>query len=139
MLRGQAYSGAADVDGDEADDKGQGGRDLEVDEALNAHTSDAFEIAMAGDAGDESGEDERSDDGLDEAQKDVAEDTQTDRGRWGVEAQFGAGYHRDKDPRSEGAAAQGVDRQQPNRGTAQADGKAVQGGLVHQAQCDSHG
>ena len=70
--------GSAEIDGDEAEDKSEGGGDLEVDETLDAHAPDALQVAVAGDAGDQRCEDERSDDGLDQAKKDVAENTQVD-------------------------------------------------------------
>ncbi len=41
---------------------------------------------MAGDSDDEGGENERGDDGLDEAQEDIAEDAEVDGNGWRVEA-----------------------------------------------------
>ena len=84
--QGQANAGVAEIDGSESDDKGEGGHDLEVDEALDAHASHALQVSVACDAGDQRGQDEGSDDGLDEAQKDVAEDSQADSQRGCVEA-----------------------------------------------------
>src|SRR3981081_4103353 len=120
----------AEIDGDKAQDKGQGGRDLEVDEALDAHASDALEVAVAGDAGDQRREDERSDDGFDQAKKDVAENTQVDGYCGCIEAQLGTGDHRDEDPHREGPAAPSIDPEKPDRGPAQTGRNAVQRRLV---------
>ncbi len=82
----EADTGFGDVDRQQADDEGQGGDDLEVDERLDAHAADAFEVAVTGDADDEGGEDERGDDGLDQAQKDVGEDAGLGGDGGGIEA-----------------------------------------------------
>ncbi len=100
----------AEIDGGEADREGQGRHDFEIDETLDAHATYALEVAMAGDSGDQRRQNQGGDDGLDEAQKYVAEDTQVDRDTRCVEAQFGAGDHRDKDPRCKGPATQAVYR-----------------------------
>ena len=82
-----------------SDYEGQCGKDLKVDQALDADAADTLQVAMARDTGNKRGEDQRSDDGLDQAQEDVAEDTQRDRKSRSIEAQFGSHDHGDKDPR----------------------------------------
>ena len=64
---------------------------------------------MGGDSGDEGAEDERGDDGLDEAEEDVAEDVEVEGEGWGVEAELDAGEHGPEDPDGHVAAADGVD------------------------------
>jgi hypothetical protein len=116
----------AEIDRSESDYKSQGCYDFEVDEALDAHAAYALQIAMASNARHQSCEDQGSDDGLDEAQKDVAEDPQADRERRCVEAQLRASHHRDEDPRRQGPPFEREDRQQEDCGTAQGDTDAMQ-------------
>ena len=55
----RSHAGVAEIDGDEAEDEGEGRGDLEVDKAFDAHASDALEVAVAGDAGDQCRKNER--------------------------------------------------------------------------------
>ncbi len=71
----------------------------------------ALEVAVAGDADDECGEDQRSDDALDEAQEDVGEDAHLHGEMRCVEAELRAGDHGDEHPDGE-AAAEGGEREQ---------------------------
>ena len=48
-----ADAGPDDVDRQQADDEGDGGDDLEVDDRAQAHPADDLHVAGAGDAGDE--------------------------------------------------------------------------------------
>ena len=82
---------------------------------------------MGGDSGDEGAEDERRDDGLDQAQEDVAEDVEIEREGWGVEAEFDAGEHGPEDPDGHVAAADGVDGGEGEGGDAEDFGGDVSG------------
>ena len=77
-------AGLADVDGEQADDQRERRDDLKVDERLDAHAADALDVAVAGDADDEHGEDERSDDALDEPKEDVGEEAQVCTANFGA-------------------------------------------------------
>src|ERR1700733_9676876 len=120
-MQGQSDAGVAEIDGDEAYDESEGGSDFEVDETLDAHAANAFQIAVACDSGDERREDQRRDDGLDEAQEYIAEDTKVDRNRRRVEAQLRTRDHGNKNPGGERAPLPSKDREQPDCGTAQSD------------------
>ena len=74
-----ADAGLDDVDGHEADDEGDGGDDLEVDDRANTHPADDLHVAGAGDAGDERREDQRGDDHLDHPEEELAEGAEVDR------------------------------------------------------------
>src|SRR6266849_5395379 len=50
--KAHAFSGAADVDGGEADEQGDSGDDLEVDEGLDSETANFFQVGVAGNAHD---------------------------------------------------------------------------------------
>ena len=107
----ESDTGLADVDGEQADGQRERGDDLEVDERLDAHAADALDVAVAGDADDEHGEDERSDDALDEPKEDVGEEAHLHGELRGVEAELCAGDHRDEHPDGEAAAEGGEDKQ----------------------------
>ena len=107
----ESDAGLADVDGEQADDQRESGDDLEVDERLDAHAADALDVAVAGDADDEHGEDERSDDALDEPKEDVGEEAHLHGELRGVEAELRAGDHRDEHPDGEAAAEGSEDKQ----------------------------
>ena len=143
---GQADTGFADVDREQADDQGERGDDFEVDEGFQADAADAFEVSMPGDADDERGEDERGDDGLDEAKKDVGEDAGLGGGLWRVKTELRAGDHGDKDPGREAAATEGHDREQGDAEPTQRDRgeqAAVRPGhsavLQCRMRCGAHG
>ena len=110
-VNGEPDAGLADVDGEQADGQRERGDDLEVDERLDAHAADALEVAVAGDADDEHGEDERSDDALDEPQEDVGEEAQLHGELRRVEAELRADDHRDEHPDGEAAAQCSEDQQ----------------------------
>ena len=61
---------------------------------------------MSSDAGDESAKDERSDDDLDEAEENIAENAELSCKGGRVEAEFETGEHGEKNPEGEGAFAQ---------------------------------
>src|SRR4029077_897308 len=101
----KANAGTADIDGQQTDHKRQRGEHLEVDEALDADAADSLQVAVSRNSCDEGGEDQRSDDRLDESKEDIAEDTERDRKKRSVEAQLRPGNHGDKDPGRVAAAA----------------------------------
>ena len=69
-----ADAGLGQVDGGQADEQGQRGDDLEVDERLERQPADALHVvAVAGDPDHERGEDERRDERLDHPQEDRRE------------------------------------------------------------------
>src|SRR5579862_7807010 len=102
----RSHSCFRDIDGNEANDERDGGEDFEVDERLEAETSDGAEFSVAGDAGDERAENERSDDDFDEPEKNVAEDLGREGDARCVEAELDAGQHAEKDPSGKRAFAQ---------------------------------
>src|ERR1700730_5442291 len=75
-----ALSGAADVDGGEADQQRDGGDDFEVDEGLEAEAADFFEVGVAGDTDDERAKEERGDDDANEAKENGAEELEVGGG-----------------------------------------------------------
>ena len=66
-------AGLDEVDEGQAQEQGDRRHDLEIDEGLDPHPADGLQVAVAGDADDEGGEDERGDDRLDEADEDDAQ------------------------------------------------------------------
>src|SRR6185437_11761711 len=108
---GESDAGLADVDGEQADGQRNGGNDFKVNERLDAHAADALDVAVAGDADDEHGEDERGDDALDEPQEDVGEEAHLHGELWRVEAKLCADDHRDEHPDGEAAAQHGKEEQ----------------------------
>ena len=65
--------GLEHVGDDQPDDEGQGGHDLEIEERLEADAADRPQVAHAADAGDDSGEDDRTDEHLDQLDEGVAQ------------------------------------------------------------------
>src|SRR5579862_7426340 len=72
----EAFSGAADVDRRQSNEQSQRGHNLEVDEALDTDSSDAAQIAMGSNSGDQCSKNQRRNDDLEQPQKNVAEDLQ---------------------------------------------------------------
>jgi hypothetical protein len=68
-----AVTGPGDVDGDEPDDQGDGGDNLEVDDRAQPHPADRLDVARARDARDQRRENQRGDDHLDHPQEQLAE------------------------------------------------------------------
>ncbi len=71
-----AFAGADEVDDAEAEEEREGGHDFEIQNRFAADAAHVFDIAAAGDSCDQGREDERRDDGADEAQKDRAHEAQ---------------------------------------------------------------
>jgi hypothetical protein len=99
----EAFTGFGQVDGEDADEQRDRGDHLEVHQALPADAADFTEVTMAGDAGDQRAENQRSDDDFDQAEEDVAEYAQLNRKGRGVKAEFEAGEHGEEDPEGERA------------------------------------
>ena len=74
-----ADAGLGDVHRQQADDEGDGGDDLEVDDRAKPHPADDLHVAGAGDAGDERREDQGGDDHLDHPEEELAEGPEVDR------------------------------------------------------------
>src|SRR4029434_10773469 len=60
----QAFTGFGQVDGSDAEKESDGGDDFKIDKAFPADAADLAEVTVAGDAGDESAEDEPRDNQL---------------------------------------------------------------------------
>src|SRR6185437_261926 len=89
LLRGlggkrHAHASFAEIYGNQADDESDGRDNLEKHQRLDRHASDFFQFRVAGDADDKRSKQQRSDDDLDEAQKNRAEDLKFHCGRWSV-------------------------------------------------------
>jgi hypothetical protein len=109
----QAFTGFGQVDGSDAEKESDGGDDFKIDKAFPADAADLAEVTVAGDAGDESAEDERRDNQLDEAEENVAQDAELRSKRGKVEAELETSEHGEENPESEGAFAE------PGRGQGQ--------------------
>ena len=94
-----------DVDGKQPDDQRQRRHDLEVDDCLDAHAPDVFQVAMRGDADNERGKQQRRDDGANQADEDGAENPQLCRGVREEVAERAADDDGDENPGCEGIAA----------------------------------
>lgn len=110
-----------EIDRDKSDHQRDQRDDFEVDKALDAHATDALQVAVPGDTGDESGKDQWGDDSFDEPQEDVAENTKADRQGGRIEAQLRACDHRNEYPRCERAPADSEYGQQQDRSAAQCE------------------
>ena len=95
---GHAFTGAADIDGAEADEQRHGCDQLKINQALDADASDAAEIAVAGDARDQRAQNQRRDDHFDQAQENIAEDAQVFGKVRAVQADFSAEEHGEENP-----------------------------------------
>ena len=99
---GKADARLREIDRRESEEKRDGGHELEIDDGFEADAAHLLDVACAGYAVDEGAEDERGDDGFDEAQEDVAERRELDSSGRGCDAQGETGGHSDEDPRGEG-------------------------------------
>ena len=68
-----AGAGLPQIDDDKADDQGQRGHDLEIDQRLDADPADLLHVLHAGDAVDDGAEDDRGDQHLDQLDEQVTE------------------------------------------------------------------
>ena len=75
---------------------------FEVEDGLQAQAAYSTQFAVAGYPCDERAEDQRRDDDFDEPEKNVAEDFDRNGDVWGIESEFDAGEHAEKDPASQG-------------------------------------
>jgi len=96
----QTFACPGEIYGKDANEESDGGDNLEVQEAFPADAPNFAEVAVPGNSGDQRAENERSDNDFDEAEKDVTENAYLNSEGWGVEAQFEAGKHGEKDPES---------------------------------------
>ncbi len=121
---GKTYPSLRKIDRDETDNQRERGEDFEVDERFDAHPTDGFQVAVACDSRHQRGEDERRNDGLDQAQEDVREDAQVRGEGWRIEAKLGSRNHGDEDPRRERSPATGETCKKPNRHPAKDGSRA---------------
>ena len=70
-LDGHALAGPHQVHGGQAQEQRQRGDDFEIEDGLDADAAHALQIAAAGDADHQRGEDQRRDDGADQPQENV--------------------------------------------------------------------
>ena len=70
------------------------GGGVEVDDRLEAHAANLFEVGMARDADDQRGEEKRCDDRLDQVEKDLAEHAELNRSVRPVVTDLGADEYR---------------------------------------------
>lgn len=94
---GEAGARFEDVHDGEADEKGDRGDDLEVEQGLDADSAQLLEIAHRGDAVDDGAEDDGSDHHLDELHEPVAEGFERGAERWTETADEDAQGDRDQD------------------------------------------
>ena len=91
---------------------------------------------MACDARHQRRENQRRDDGLDQSQKDITEDTETNRQRRRIEAKLGPRHHRNKDPRRQGAALKCEQSQKHDGDASQGDSGLVNCGTINHPMQD---
>src|SRR6185312_14419692 len=84
----------------------EGGDHLEEYDGLHGHAAETLEVAVAGDAHHQGGEDQRTDDHLDQAEKDDLEWIERDAEMRPHSADDNARHQGDEDPRGQGYAAQ---------------------------------
>ena len=65
-----AFAGAADVDGGETDEQGDGGNDFEIDERFEAEAAYFLQVGMARNAYHEGAEEKWRDDDADQTEED---------------------------------------------------------------------
>jgi len=123
----EAFAGSGQIDGGDAEKKRNGGDGFEIDQALPADAADFAEVAVSGDAGDESAEDERSDNDFDEAEENVAEETKLGGEGRCVEAEFETGEQCKENPEGEGASPQACGGEDEKAETAESDRGLVAG------------
>ena len=111
-----ADPGMRKMDGDEADDEGSRGEHFKVEQRFPAETPHAGRAAVARDAGHQRSEDERRNDGADEAQKDVGEDAGGKRGMRQIEAVLNAENHGEENGEGERAPPENEGEKQCERG-----------------------
>ena len=107
--------------------KRDGGDRFKINQALQADSSDFFQVAVGGDAGDESSENQGSDDHFDQAKENVAEYAQVYRKLGAIDSQFKAREHREDYPERERAAAHASNCQHEQAGAAQDRERDVSG------------
>jgi hypothetical protein len=94
-----------DVDRGDSQENGEGSDDLKVHQAFPTDAADAFQVAVAGDAGDQRAENQGRDNYLDQSQKDIAEESELFGELGTVQANFEAGEHGKENPEGERALA----------------------------------
>ena len=87
-----------DIDRNHADEQRDRGNHLEIDQALQTDASNTPQISVPGDSRDESSEDQRRDDHLDQSQENIAEQADVLGNVRLVESNFGSEQHREKNP-----------------------------------------
>ena len=95
---GHAIPGPHQVDRAQSEEQRHGGDDFEIEDGLGADAAHVLEVAAAGDAGHQRGEQQGRDDGADQAQEDVAHRAELVGEIRREDAQRHAGGHADEDP-----------------------------------------
>src|SRR5258708_38073346 len=114
-----AFARAAEVDGGQTDEHGDGGNDFEVHERLDAQAAYSLQVGVAGDAHHQNREKQRRDDDADQTEEDGAEKLELYGEGGRVVAEFRAGEQADEDPGGGRAARSGGRRDESNRQPAQ--------------------
>src|ERR1051325_3248257 len=84
-----------------SNEHGDGRDHFEINEGLDAEAANLLEIRVAGNPDHKNTEEQRRDDDLDEAEKDVAQNSKMLGKCRRIEAKFETGEHRDEDPERE--------------------------------------
>ena len=129
-LRGEndAPTCSGKVHGGGAEDEADGGDDFKVDERLKGNAADAAQMAVAGDTGGDGGKEQRGDDHANEAQEEIAEDTELRGDMRRVKAEFDAGGDGEEGPEEDGAGAQAGDGAEKDSGDAEDDADGCSAG-----------
>jgi hypothetical protein len=97
-----------------ADEERKRGDDLEVDDGLHAHASHMFEVGMGGDAADQGGKEQRSNDRLDQPEEDQAQYAKMQGKGRSIVTNLRTQHHEGEDPRGQRTAKRGVRQQRHN-------------------------
>src|ERR1019366_7726238 len=114
-----AGSGSADVDGCQPEEDRDCSDDLEINDGAQTETADLPQVGVAGDTHYQRAEDQRRDDGFDQAKKNKRENSQVGGGVGKIVPDGRAQQHGDEDPRSQGAPQAAIDHESGKRDPAQ--------------------
>jgi hypothetical protein len=109
---GEPDARAGNIDGAQPNQHRNGREHFEIDQCLQPHSAQAPHLSVRSDAGDQGTENEGSNNGLDQAQEDVAKYPQADGEGGRIHPQFAARDHGPKDPGHQRTAPPGRPSQQ---------------------------
>src|SRR5262249_20738327 len=95
------YAGLGNVDSSQTDQQRKRSYDFEIDQCLHAHASNLFQVGVPGNSHDQSRKNQRSNDGLDQAEKNRAQKLQLSGASRPVSADLRAEQDASRDPGSE--------------------------------------